>query len=672
MKKNFNHNIFFHFSFWGILLLPHLGSAQSSMQNISPCFDEAIRVVSSTKSSVQLELTVDGFSQESVTIEGKVFHHISSAATHCNLDKGMPDVPSASASLSIPYGAECALRIISSEYEDIVLPIAPSKGDIMRSVHPDSVAYRFAEVYHRNEFYPSELAAIGKPYLIRDVRGCNVTINPFQYNPVTQTLRIHSRIVLELSFSGYDGRNVPTAKALHGRSFESVCRNLFINYDQMSDSSQCMESEDFLSSALSTSQQNAQSTQQAEKMLVIACDSFAHEMRNFVIHKNNLGLPTKMVTMSHIGTTVEDVADFIQTEYDEDNALMYVLLVGDYQQIPSYMIYDDDLESFVCSDPLYGIVSGDDSIPDLIIGRYCADTKDDVSTMVNRTIGYENMYEHEWFHNGLGIASSYAGGHHGESDYQHMRNIRNCLLAGHYNYVAESYDGTQGGSDNPGNPTASDIIDCVNGGLSVINYAGHGSETTWLTSQFSTNSVNSLRNAEALPFVFSVACLVGRFDCVNEDCLAERMLKATYNNGYSAAGAIAFYGSSGNQSWTPPMEAQDAFNELLILDDSQSFGALCYFSGIEMINVHGTSGMSNFLKWHIFGDPSLAVIPSNNIGQTAFINDEITGDSLYNKRFIDIHDASFETGSDTEIYHQSNVSVVGPVKVALGAKLHIR
>lgn len=83
-----------------------------------------------------------------------------------------------------------------------------------------------------------------------------------------------------------------------------------------------------------------------------------------------------------------------------------------------------------------------------------------------------------------------------------------------YNYTTyyELYDGSQGGQDAPGNPTATNVSTIVNNGVGNIFYCGHGDDTYWVTTNFSNSNVNTLTNYNKLPFIYSVACVVGHFN----------------------------------------------------------------------------------------------------------------------------------------------------------------
>jgi hypothetical protein len=70
--------------------------------------------------------------------------------------------------------------------------------------------------------------------------------------------------------------------------------------------------------------------------------------------------------------------------------------------------------------------------------------------------------------------------------------------------------------------------------------------------------------------------------------------------------------SSINQSWNPPMDAQDEIADLLVGTSSygskRTFGGLCYNGSSHMMDVYGADGEDMFLTWHVFGDPSVRVM----------------------------------------------------------------
>nr|MBC8216566.1 T9SS type A sorting domain-containing protein [Candidatus Neomarinimicrobiota bacterium] len=153
----------------------------------------------------------------------------------------------------------------------------------------------------------------------------------------------------------------------------------------------------------------------------------------------------------------------------------------------------------------------------------------------------------------------------------------------------------------------------LNSGRGIINYTGHGSATAWLSGAYITNTVvNDLQNDFKLPFIHSVACLNGDF--ISTTCFAETWLRATNSSTGAPTGAIAMYASTINQSWAPPMRAQDHYIDLLVgfdyselesIDQKNTIGGLWFNGSCNMVDLYGDDGM--MATWTIFGDASLQV-----------------------------------------------------------------
>ena len=559
-----------------------------------------IKILSVNSKGLTFEININDFDTVSEIIDGKKYNIISLKHESFIKETGFPELPKIVRDISIPSTSDIKGKVIYSEFKEIKLPVIPSKGILLRKTDPKDVPYTFDKIYAKNEFFPSNNFEFSGPYIMRNVRGSTISIYPFAYNPITQIVRIYTKLVIEVSFDGTNNKNVLTRSTeTENQYFESIYRNHFINHNSQ-----------FASIvANSSSVMSNRSVSDNGKMLIITHDNFYNDILNYAAHKNSIGIPTQVVKMSTIGSTSTHIYNYIQNSYNSDNTLTFVLLVGDHAQVPSMMANSSIGSSG--SDPSYSLIVGNDNYPDIIVGRFSAETNTQLATMINRSIQYDNMSAQSWFHKGIGIASTQGPGDNNEYDYQHIRNIRNILLNYHYTSVDELYEGSQGGQDASGNPTAAMVSSSINSGASIINYAGHGDHDRWVTSTFLNANVNALTNDNKLPFVFSVACQVGNF--TGHTCFAETWLRATNSSSGNPTGAIAFYGSSQNQSWDPPMKAQDEFNLLLSSNSNTTFGALCYNASLAMISSYGQNGVNEFKFWNIFGDPSLIVIPHRPI-----------------------------------------------------------
>jgi hypothetical protein len=621
--------------------------------------ENSLNVISATSSGLTIEIVTNNFNKIFEVIEKQEFYMLSLNHESFIKEKGYPELPKIVRNISIPSTSGLKGNIVKSEYVDIDLPVIPSKGILYRNENPRDIPYTFSEIYSKDEFFPGKRYEIGEPYLIRNVRGSSITIYPFAYNPLKKILRIYTRLVIEISFDGINIKNTNIHNTYEkNKYFDPVFKNHFINYEQVNLNDNL--NNDINNQANSTNTDNVSET---GKMLIITYDNFYNDILPFASHKNSIGLSTQVVKMSNIGSTSTQIYDYIKNSYDNDNTLTFVLLVGDHAQVPS-MIFNSG-----GSDPSYSLVSGNDNYPDIIVGRFSAETNVQVTTMVSRTIMYENATEQSWFHKGIGIASDQGPGDDNEYDYQHLRNIRTDLLNYHYSAVDELYDGSQGGQDAAGNPTVTLVSNSVNSGSSIINYTGHGDYDRWVTSNFTVSNVNSLTNDNKLPFIFSVACQNGNF--TRYTCFAESWLRATNNSTNNATGAIAFYGSSVDQAWNPPMEAQDQFNSLLTLDSYYTFGALCFNAALGMISAYGQAGINEFKNWNIFGDPSLTVIPHkvcSDISVTGVIN----VDTTYNGCNINVGNAIITNNVHVVFDATKETIINNDFEIQLGSTLEIK
>jgi len=546
----------------------------------------SISVVSSSATETELRFTMDGFSQATVqTPNGNAFVISSTNLTRI-LEAGAPDLGKMAFSLAIPDHANMVVDEINSSYESYQnIEVAPCKGNLYRNTDPATVPYTYGNSYSQDQFYPGSLVQLQQPYIVRDLRGQTAWIFPFQYNPVTKELRVYTEIHFRIKADGVSNANAlsrpnPFTKA--DPSYAGIYRKLFLNN--------------------STLQYTP--LEEDGNMLVICYDAFMPAMKPFVDWKNRMGLYTEMVPFSAVGNSAADLKNYIENYYNT-NGLTFVLLVGDGSQIPVGSTQYGE------SDPSLGYITGNDSYAEIIVGRFSAETISDVETQVERTITYESNPDPggEWYHKAVCIGSDQGPGDDNEMDYEHERNMRTDELAFTFTDADELYDGSEGGVDATGDPDPSDLVNSLNDGRSVITYTGHGSCGSFGTTSFSTNDVPDLTNADMLPYVWAVACVNGQFN--GYDCLAEAFMRATDGNG-KATGAIATFMATINQSWDPPMDAQDEFIDLLTdqypgINEKRTFGGISVNGCMHMNDEYGSAGDEMTDTWTCFGDPSLAV-----------------------------------------------------------------
>ncbi|HRR51388.1 MAG TPA: C25 family cysteine peptidase [Candidatus Cloacimonas sp.] len=561
--------------------------AISAEQIIVSNYANDIHLTNSNPNNMELEFTLGSFFREAVNIDGEQWFHLFLKKEGITLDEGLPQLPVLARSLIIPPTAAMHLNITNSEYIELAMPIAPSKGNITRNIDPATVPYKFADFYQSEESYPAEIAYLTEPFILRDYRGITVRFQPFVYYPATGILRVYTKLNISVYAQGSDLTNALTSpKSSYSRYFESTYQNMFLNF----------------------STAKYPSLNEEGRILVIKHSMFDTAIQPWVDWKRQLGFTVNVVDVTEAGSSATGIKNFIQAQYDLNDGLMFVQLVGDGPQIPTLTYSGGG------SDPSYALLAGNDNYYDIFVGRYSAQTAAELETQVNRSIYYERDIAPgaTWLEKAIGIASAEGGsgqGDMGESDIAHMNNIRTDLLNYGYTTVDQIYD--------PG-ATAAQVTTSVNQGRGFINYVGHGADTYWVTTNFNNNNANALTNDYMLPFIVSVACVNGNF--VSQTCFAEAWMRSVNETTNAPAGAIAFWGSTINQSWAPPMRGQDEVTDLLVGNLKYRVGGLLFNGAHKMIEVYGSQGLGDARTWTIFGDASLMIRTKNPQVITATYN----------------------------------------------------
>lgn len=500
------------------------------------------------------------------------------------LEKGAPQLPTFSSSVILPAKGNAEIAVEYDSYYEIDGHVAPSKGNLKRNVDPASVAYTFGEAYNQNAFFPGNLAVASEPFILRELRGQTITFYPYQYNPVTGKIRIYENLrVRVITNTNKTGIN-EIVKKQKQTSTDGMFNQHFIN---------------------GQSAKYAPKNEEGE-MLVICPDEMVETILPLVQWKNQKGIKTTVVTTSATGTTNAAIKAYIQSAYETNGNLLYLLLVGDHENIPAYT-YGNSGGEELFSDSYYGQLSSD-YYPELFVGRFSGNATT-IKTMVDRGLEYEkNPAAGNWMTKAIGLGSGEGSGYgdDGEADWQHLRNIRTQLMNFGYTKVHEFYDGSRGGEDASGAPNSSMILPAINEGIGLFNYTGHGDLNICVTGNFTSTNINAATNNGKYPMVLSVACNNGTY--TYGTCISEVWLRASKNG--TPSGAIAACGSSILMAWAQPMQTQDEMAAILTesyaTNRKTTLGGLFYNAQMSMLEKYpGSDGNEVMQTWVFFGDPSV-------------------------------------------------------------------
>jgi len=534
------------------------------------------------------EVTIDGVTYSKIIFNGSVFTQL----------KGFAELPFISASVILSADKNVTLKVIEGEYEEYWLenPLLPSRGVIYRDQDPSSVPYEISPGSLKDDWYPQNLANSTSPFIVKDLRGTTVYVYPFRYNAVQNVLRVYHTMTVQL----IENETNPINPLLNQpseilREMDGIYSSLFVNYQQSKDDLTIGEYGD---------------------ILVICTDRDEIAIQPYIDWKMEKGFDVSMEVVA-TGTNVKTV---VQDAYDANNNLLYVQLVGDWADIKC-----DMLSGGAPMDPQLGCVVGSDDFVDITIGRFSANSPADVTIQVDKIINYEKNPDlgSDWYKAALGVASNQGPGDDNELDYEQIDVIYNDKLDPFtYDLFSTAYDPSG---------TAQMVSNAINSGVSIINYCGHGSSTSWGSTGFSNNHIAGLTNDNKLPLVFSVACVNGAFSGLS-DCFAEAWLKK--ENG----GAVMTMMSTINQPWNPPMRGQGYFNDILVggydynahpgqsgintTEQRTTIGAIA-FNGLVLMCTEsgGSSDWETAKTWHLFGDPSMQ--PRTDIPGTISMSNDV-------------------------------------------------
>ena len=606
MKKSF---VLFLLLFAGMVGFAQLQTAPQWTRVLSDQ-PETFRtqLISSSENSIKVNVQVPGFYTTNVTTPRGEAKIVSMPKAVSTAKAGEPNVPMTGIPAIIGDQARMGIRVIDAQYMDFEgIEVAPSKGDFPRTIDPATVPYTYGACYSQDAFFPASNVGLYDPYIVRDFRGQNMVVYPYAYNPVTKTLRVYYDMTVEMYKVDNNGSNVMETRRSNtvkmDPDFKSMYQRHFINYQAAMNRYTPVDEEGDL--------------------LIICYDNFISSMTDFVNWKKTRGVNTTIVGTSTAGSTESAIKNYIQSQYNANNNLTHVLLVGDDAQIPGYTYTGGGSSYGGKGDNPYGQVAGNDIYNDIFVGRFSAQTAAQVTTQVNRVITYERdlTTSATWLQNADGIAKKEGGaGHNNEDDYQHMDVIRDDLFNYGYNNVYQDYANLSGYTG-----TATSISSHINSGVGIVNYCNHGNTQLWGVASYSNVQVNALTNANKLPFIWSVACLVGKYDNTStsygsgytvgqaNDCFAEAWMHATYSNSdLTPTGAVGALMSYISQPWIPPMWAQDECVDILCELESNNikhtWGGTSINGIMGIFDHYSTSEISavgTYQAWILYGDPTM-------------------------------------------------------------------
>jgi hypothetical protein len=457
----------------------------------------------SDESGLDLSLSIEGFSGNVVEVEGMTYDKLQLSNCGYTADYGKAELPTVSFYVAVPQDAEIIIDYDVTNYMVLqdydIYPSQPPKPETDGYIDPPFT--KNESFYETNEFYPSDVVEIGSYFTMRGCRIAMISVFPFSYNPVTKDIKFYNQVSLNINFNGGTGEFIP--ERFRSIFFQPIFDAYLINANIVERPRLKIPhlSRGFLS------QENR------ADLLIVVYDDFYDEIIPLAEWRHLTGIETKIVNWSDIGTTAEDLRNYMNDAYNNwELPPSFLLIVGDADHIPvNYLFTHPYHGTSTGTDHWYVALEGDDYLPELHTGRISVEDADELNIVVNKILDYSKTpyMDVNWFDDVL-LAAKEEGGRYfvytSERIYEFLNPLGyNC----NRQYVYTTPPGSTQG-----------VIDAINNGVIIANHRDHGaaendgySYTGWSSPQFDTNHIqNDLSNGEMYSIMFALHCDSGWFD----------------------------------------------------------------------------------------------------------------------------------------------------------------
>ncbi len=522
---------------------------------------DGFNLTTSKSSNVEVTYSIKEFSLVSNDFKGETLQNIELNGIFLFNDAGMPDLPGSGRFIAIPQGSKPVLEIVDARVEVIKnVEMAPAPI-IPLDTEYDMVYEKNQKVYSKNEFYPANPIKISNVSQIRGVDVVTLGITPFQYNPVTNELRIYRDIKVNIRFEG--GNGIFGNESLRNKWWDPILAQNILNYNSLPkiDYSKRLK--------------KAKVEGEAEYVIITLNNptylQWADSIKNF---RRKQGILTEVYTITEVGgNTVNAIDAWVTNAYNNwETKPVAVLLMADFSTSASGITsisYPHPYSGDYISDNTYADVTGDD-LPDIVFARMTANNATELQTMVTKFINYEtnpptsvDFYNkpitalgwqtERWFQicsevvggfwrsqgkNPVRINAVYEGNPASDpwSTATNTSTVLNFFGPSGLNYLPASpttLGGWTGG-------TATQINTAINSGAFMLQHRDHGLEEGWGEPVYRNNNIDGLTNTD-LSYIWSINCLTGRFD-YNSEVFAEKFHRHT--SGGQNSGCVGIMAAS--------------------------------------------------------------------------------------------------------------------------------
>ncbi|HEY9113907.1 MAG TPA: C25 family cysteine peptidase [Bacteroidales bacterium] len=513
---------------------------------------------------------------------------------------GSPELPVRRKLIEVPYGATPLVKIVSFEVSEYSLADYGVSEQLFPLQPPqpkcgDAPEFAFnKEFYKKNEFSRNELVTVDVLGIMRNTRIARININPVEYNPVKNTIRVYENIRFEIIFEGAD---LSLSSLKKQQYYSPYFTNLFQGITNYSEPN-CREN----------------LTIYPVKYVIVSDRMFEGQLQDFIEWKTKKGFTVVAAYLDEIGDTKEEIKTYLQSLYEdgttEDPAPSFVLFVGDIDQLPTWNNGDGVTDRNYCE------YTGD-LFPEVFYGRFSAENATQLQAYIDKTLQYEQytMPDPSYLEEVVMIAGmdDTFGPTHGNGQINY--GTINYFNADH-DILSHTYLYPESGTQDAA------IITDVSNGVAFANYTAHGWSGGWADPAFSISDIASLQNQDKYGLLIGNCCSTSEYQTT---CFAEEIVRT------AGKGALGYIGGSNSTYWDedyyfavgvgaisgdpPPYEETELGNyDRAFHDNGEEFGEWYttmdqhIFAGNLAVSESGSSGEAYYWDiYNLMGDPSTMI-----------------------------------------------------------------
>lgn len=510
-------------------------------------------------------------------------------------DVGAPQLPSINRIIEIPQGAEVSVQVIAAsetEYNlkdlGINYAIYPRQPSLPKDGSTSEFVYN-PEAYQVRGYSTRSVAAIEKIGTLRSYRLALLTVFPVAYNPTENKIKVYNDIRIEISLNGADYAQTLDVKT----KYESLAFNWVKNNILTAESIKTLP---------------VRTIGTGKNFLIVADRMFEATLEPFVAWKKSLGFTIVVEYTDKIGTTVGAIKAFTTQAFAEfgNYPADYLLLVGDLEQITA-------TKTAHYTDLYYANVTAGDYLPDIVYGRFSAQTVEQLIPQIEKTLIYEKNAEPDKAYLGkVVLTAGWDSSHAKDWGWPQIQYAKKYFFKSENGYKDVLETLTSGSGQG-----VAEIKAAIDKGCAVVNYTAHGSQTSWADPSMSITDVEGYKNEKMYPLVIGNCCLTSSFQV--SKCFGEAWLR-------TPNGAIGYIGGSNSTYWDedlwwgngkytivhpytkdnpPTMEdTGKGFYESLFTD-APSIAAAMIAGNLAVEETASSRKLYYWEVYHLFGDPTL-------------------------------------------------------------------